>query len=135
VVLEGFGDARLSSAQDCVADCLAALADAVAARTRRVHNVIGDDSYYPDQRWSPGMSWNNIPTRSGTAVSALSLDDNELPLRVTPTSPGRPPALDLMPYYRIDNRAMTVAAGAATNLDFARLPGSDVLRLTGTIAM
>ena len=40
---------------------------------------IGDDSLFPDQRWSPGMSWNNIPTRSGTAVSALSLDDNELP--------------------------------------------------------
>jgi D-alanyl-D-alanine carboxypeptidase/D-alanyl-D-alanine-endopeptidase (penicillin-binding protein 4) len=133
VVLEGHGDARLSSAPGCIADCLAALADAVAARTRRVHDIIGDDSLYPDQRWSPGMSWNNIPTRSGTAVSALSLDDNELHLRVTPTSPGRPPALDLLPYYNVDNRAVTVAAGA-TSLDFERLPGSNVLRLTGTIA-
>jgi D-alanyl-D-alanine carboxypeptidase/D-alanyl-D-alanine-endopeptidase (penicillin-binding protein 4) len=135
VVLEGHGDARLSSAPGCIADCLAALADAVAARTRLVHDVIGDDSLYPDQRWSPGMSWNNIPTRSGTAVSALSLDDNELHLRVAPAaSPGRPPALDLLPYYVVDNRAVTVAAGA-TNLDFERLPGSNVLRLTGTIAI
>jgi D-alanyl-D-alanine carboxypeptidase/D-alanyl-D-alanine-endopeptidase (penicillin-binding protein 4) len=134
VVLEGHGDARLSSAPDCAVNCLATLADAVAARTRRVGDIIGDDSFYPDQRWSPGMSWNNIGTRSGTAVSALSLDDNELHLRVTATSPGRPPRLDLLPYFTIDNRAVTVAAGA-TDLDFDRLPGSNVVRLTGTIAI
>ena len=135
VVLEGHGDARLSSAPDCAVNCLAALADAVAARTRLVRNVIGDDSHFPDQRWSPGMSWNNIGTRSGTAASALSLDDNELPLRVTPAAPGRPPALDLPAYFTVDNRAVTVAAGGATDLDFDRLPGSRVVRLTGTIAM
>jgi D-alanyl-D-alanine carboxypeptidase/D-alanyl-D-alanine-endopeptidase (penicillin-binding protein 4) len=36
VVLRGHGDARLSSAPDCQSDCLATLADAVAAHTRRV---------------------------------------------------------------------------------------------------
>lgn len=134
VVLEGHGDARLSSASGCVANCLAALADAVAARTRLVGNVVGDDRGFPDQRWSPGMSWNNIATRSGTGISALSLDDNELHLRVAPSAPGRPPILDVLAYYRIDNQAVTVAEGA-TSLDFDRLPGSNVLRLTGTIAM
>jgi D-alanyl-D-alanine carboxypeptidase/D-alanyl-D-alanine-endopeptidase (penicillin-binding protein 4) len=134
VVLEGFGDARLSSAPDCAADCLAALADAVAARTRRVRDVIGDDSFYPDQRWSPGMSWNNIPTSSGTAASALTLDDNELALRVTPTAPDHAPALEVLPYYVIDNRAQTVATGA-TELGVDRLPLSNRLVLTGTIVM
>lgn len=81
------------------------------------------------------MSWNNIHTRSGTGISALSLDDNELHLRVSPTTAGRPPRLEFLPYYVIDNRAVTVAAGGATSLDFDRLPGSNVLRLTGTIAM
>jgi serine-type D-Ala-D-Ala carboxypeptidase/endopeptidase (penicillin-binding protein 4) len=133
VILTGHGDARLSSAADCAADCLATLADAVAAKTRVVADVVGDDSLYPDQRWSPGMSWNNIPTRSGTAISALSLDDNELPLRVSPAAIGQPPRLELPPYYMVDNHAVTVAAGA-TKLDFDRLPGSRVLRVTGTIA-
>ena len=132
VVLEGRGDARLSSRADCERDCLAELADAVAATTRRVGGVVGDDSLFPDQRWSPGMSWNNIPTRSGTAVSALSLDDNELPLRVIPTAPGRPPSLDLLPYYEVDNRAVTVTSGEAA-LSFDRLPGSRLVRLSGTI--
>jgi D-alanyl-D-alanine carboxypeptidase/D-alanyl-D-alanine-endopeptidase (penicillin-binding protein 4) len=78
------------------------------------------------------MSWNNIPTWSGTAISALTLDDNELPLRVTPAAPGRPPALDALPYYTIDNRAQTVASGT-TDLAYDRLPFSNVLQLTGTI--
>jgi D-alanyl-D-alanine carboxypeptidase/D-alanyl-D-alanine-endopeptidase (penicillin-binding protein 4) len=133
VVLRGRGDARLSSAPDCRVNCLAALADAVAARTRAVDEVIGDDSLFPDQRWSAGMSWNNIPTRSGTAISALSLDDNELPMRIFPSVPGKPPRLELLPYYTVDNRAVTVAAGP-TSLGFDRLPGSSVLRLSGTIA-
>ena len=133
VVLEGRGDARLSSSPDCASDCLAALAGAVAARARVVGDVIGDDSLFPDQRWSPGMSWNNIPTRSGTAISALTLDDNELPIRARPTAPGKPPTLELLPYYTIDNRAVTVPAGPA-ELSFDRLPGSRVVRLEGTIA-
>jgi D-alanyl-D-alanine carboxypeptidase/D-alanyl-D-alanine-endopeptidase (penicillin-binding protein 4) len=134
VVLEGRGDARLSSRPDCTENCLAMLADAVAAKTRSVRDVIGDDSHFPDQRWSPGMSWNNIPTRSGTGISALSLDDNELLLGVAAAAPGRPPRLELLPYYSVDNRAVTVATGGATSLAFDRFPGSSLVRLSGTIA-
>lgn len=133
VILEGHGDARLSSAPDCTVDCLATLADAVAAKTRIVRDVVGDDSLYPDQRWSPGMSWNNIPTKSGTATSALTLDDNELPLTVTPGATGQTPTVTLPPYYTIDNRALTVASGA-TGVDFDRAPNGMLVRLSGTIA-
>jgi serine-type D-Ala-D-Ala carboxypeptidase/endopeptidase (penicillin-binding protein 4) len=132
VILEGRGDARLSAAADCVSNCLEALAHAVAARTKRVRHIIGDDSLFPDQRWSPGMSWNNIPTRSGTATSALTVDDNELAVRVFAAAPGQPPKLEHLAYYTIDNHAVTVAAGAAA-LAFDRLPGSRHVRLTGTI--
>lgn len=133
VILRGHGDARLSGAADCVANCLAALADAVAARTRVVRNVIGDDSLFPDQRWSPGMSWNNMPSAFGTAVSALTLDDNQLAVVVRPTLAGRPPGIESSPYYAVDNRALTVAGGP-TDLAFERLPGSTRVRVTGTIA-
>ena len=132
VVLEGHGDARLSSASDCVTDCLSALADAVAGKTRRVHDVIGDDSALADERWSPGMSWNNIPSGSGTAVSALTADDNVLTLRILPGPAGSAPKLEGLAYYQVENRALTVADGA-TSLDFSRLPGSRTLVLTGTI--
>ncbi|RDE07066.1 D-alanyl-D-alanine carboxypeptidase/D-alanyl-D-alanine-endopeptidase [Sphingomonas aracearum] len=133
VVLVGGGDARLSSAPDCAADCLSTLADAVAARTRIVGDVAGDDSAFPDQRWSPGMSWNNIPTRSGTGVSALTLDNNEAVLTVTPGAAGTMPAVASDGYYTVDNRVLTVA-GAKNALSYDRAPNSRVVRLTGTIA-
>jgi serine-type D-Ala-D-Ala carboxypeptidase/endopeptidase (penicillin-binding protein 4) len=132
VVLEGHGDARLSSAPDCVEDCLSVLADAVAAKTRVVRDVIGDDTLFPDQRWSPGMSWNNIPSRSGTAASALTLDDNELAVVVTPGAAGQPARVE-PGYYQIDNQTLTTPSGA-TSLSYDRAPNSKRLRLTGTIA-
>jgi D-alanyl-D-alanine carboxypeptidase/D-alanyl-D-alanine-endopeptidase (penicillin-binding protein 4) len=132
VILEGRGDARLSSAPDCRSDCLATLADAVAARTRKVGAVIGDASAFADERWSFGMSWNNIPTRSGTALAALMVDDNELALRVAPGEPGQPPRIAVAPYVEVVNEAVTQAEGKAA-LEIVRLPGSRQLRLTGTI--
>ena len=134
VTLHGGGDARLSSAPDCITDCLATLADAVAKHTRRVGGVIGDATLLPDQRWSAGMSWNNIVERSGTAVAALTLDSNEVPLLVVATAAGQPPRVSVGPYYRIDNRAVTIAEGSTT-LDVARLPFERTIVLTGAIAV
>ena len=131
VALYGHGDARLSSAPDCAEDCLGTLADAIAARTRKVRDVIGDDRWYPDERWSAGMSWNNQVTDSGTGVSALSLDDNALDLAIQGMAAGQSPQVTL-PYYRLRNEAVTTEAGVRA-LAFDRAPNGDELRLVGTI--
>lgn len=135
VVLAGHGDARLSSAPDCVTNCLAALADAVAVKTKRVRDVIGNDRYFPDQRWSPGMGWNNIPTRSGTGISALTLDDNELAVTVTPGAAGDAAKVAGPTYYRLDNRARTAPAGSKGSISYDRLPGSMEVRIDGYIPL
>ncbi len=85
--------------------------DQLAAKTRNVGDVIADDSAFTDQRWSPGMSWNNIGTDSGTATSALVIDHNELPIVVTPGPVGKPPVVAVSPYYTLVNQALTVAEG------------------------
>ncbi|WP_422062038.1 D-alanyl-D-alanine carboxypeptidase/D-alanyl-D-alanine endopeptidase [Sphingopyxis sp.] len=132
VVLHGRGDALLSSADDCKVDCLQGLADAVAGKTQRVRNIVGDDSWFPDERWSPGMSWNNIPSRYGTGVSALTLDDNELVIKVRPGAIGAGASVEASGYFTIENLVTTVA-GAAEDIDAFRMPNSLTLRLTGTI--
>mgnify|MGYP000678057255 CR=1 FL=1 len=132
VILTGRGDARLSAAPTCVSDCLSALADAVAGRSKAVHDVVGDATVFPDQRWSPGMSWNNIPSPYGTGISALTLDDNEINAVVTPGVLGSPPQIALPAYYSIDNHARTVPGDSGT-LAYDRLPFSRVLVVTGTI--
>ena len=134
VVIEGRGDARMSSAPDCKSDCLAELADAVAAKTHLVGDVIGDDSWYPDERWGQGMSWNNIETRSGTAISALTLDDNVMDGTATPGVLGAPPKVAVPNYYTVENSAVTVAAGE-TRIETDRDPFGYVVRVTGTIAV
>lgn len=132
VVLEGHGDARLSSAPDCVVDCLATLADAVARRTRTVGDVIGDDRAFVDLRWSPGMGWNNIGTRSGAAVSALTLDDNQTTVRIAPGDVGTPLRIEAPGLFGLDNRTSTVAQGSGAVL-LDRAPFDRTLHLRGAL--
>lgn len=135
VVLFGRGDARLSSATDCTVNCLAMLADAVARSTRTVHDVIGDDTLWADQRWVPGMSWNNIQTDSGTAVSALNLDDNELRITVSAGPVGQAPVVTIPAYFTLHNEAVTAPTGSKTGLFVERAVNGTELRLYGTIAL
>lgn len=134
VVLHGQGDARLSSAPDCAVDCLQTLADAVAERVRHVRDVVGDDSWFPDERWGPGMSWNNIQSRYGAGISALTLDDNSVVAAITPGAIGATPQVVASLYYSIDNRIMTVP-GTADAIIATRAPNSRLIRLTGTIGI
>lgn len=132
VVIEGRGDADLSSAADCTRQCLSELADAVASSTRRVHDVVGDARFYPDERWSPGMSWNNMPFTWGTGIAALVVDDNEAPLSVKPGAVGQAPLLTGDGFFTLRNEAVTVD-GAENALDLWRDPGSFEVRVSGTI--
>jgi len=133
VWLIGRGDARISAAPDCKIDCLATLADAVAARTRVVGNVVGDDSHYPDQRWSPGMSWNNLGSNDATAASALTLDSNELTVRAVPGAPGAPPQVAVPPYITLVNQAVTTPPGGKTRLVLEHTVNSRSFRLYGEL--
>lgn len=80
------------------------------------------------------MSWNNIGTDSGTATSALTLDDNELRIVVTPGAAGAAPAVKLSPYFTLRNEATTVPAGKTT-LAFERAVNGRDLRVYGQIAV
>ena len=133
VYLSGRGDARMSSALDCKTDCLATLADAVAAKTLRVRDVVGDDSLWPDQRWSPGMSWNNIGTDDGTAASALNLDDNQVVVTITPGPENHPAIVAVSPYFTVQNDTFTVFAGGKPGLRIERSVNGLNLRVFGAI--
>ncbi|WP_309629374.1 D-alanyl-D-alanine carboxypeptidase/D-alanyl-D-alanine-endopeptidase [Brevundimonas sp.] len=134
VALIGAGDPLLGDGPACIVTCLAELADAVAARARSVGDVIGDDSLYPDERWGPGWSWEDMQTSFGTAVSALTVNDNVVLLEV---SPGEAAGGPLQTAWRagddllvLQTEAITVAEGEA-DLRLDRRPGSDAVRLYG----
>jgi D-alanyl-D-alanine carboxypeptidase/D-alanyl-D-alanine-endopeptidase (penicillin-binding protein 4) len=107
------------------------------AGVRRVTgDVIGDDSFFPNQPYGTSWSWDDLQWGYGAPVSALSFNDNaqELTLSADPGNPPQTtaswsPALD---YFTLDNR-MTVAQGGAPAFPgIARDPGSLLVRAWGT---
>jgi D-alanyl-D-alanine carboxypeptidase/D-alanyl-D-alanine-endopeptidase (penicillin-binding protein 4) len=96
--------------------------------------VIGDDSLFPDERWPLGMSWNNIPTRSGTATSALSVNDNERMILVRPGGQAGSPVeawwREGDEFQPLDNEAVTISGGEE-DLRIERLPNAPNTRLHG----
>jgi serine-type D-Ala-D-Ala carboxypeptidase/endopeptidase (penicillin-binding protein 4) len=114
---------------------LDALAEQVAkAGVRTVEgNVIGDDSFYLDERYGSGWSWDDAVWSDGAPVSALSYNDNVIGLAIHPDPDNAAtivatwsPMVDL---YTLDN-AMTPAAEAHPGL--ARAPGSLLVRTWGS---
>jgi len=132
VTLVGRGDARMSSAPDCASDCLATLADAVAAKTRAVRNITGDATIWADRRWSHGMSWNNVAEQSGTGIAALSLDSNQVPLIVGQSKEGAP-VFAASNYFKIEP-ALSSTEAESNDIDVERLPFDRTVRVTGKLA-
>ena len=83
------------------------------------------------------MSWNNFGSNDATAASALSLDSNELTVRVAPGSVGSPPLVSASGYVSIRNEAVTLEAIAPAapdgKLTLEHAPNSRSFRLYGYI--
>ena len=114
-----------------------ALADQVAAAgVRRIDGaVVGDDTAYPKDLYPMGWSLDDSIWDYGAPVSALSIHDNLITVRLSaPLTAGALTRVALEPaveYFTIDNRAV---AGAETHVKIERLPGSRELRISGTVA-
>jgi len=141
IILRGAGDPVLSDAPDCVRDCLQELADMVSANgLKRIGRVIADASLLPHEPWPPGWSQDDLVTRSGAPVSALSLNSNELRLTIRPgPGPGLPASIDWAGGEAagvIRNDILT-RAGDEEPMDIRaeRTPGSGELRLYGEIRL
>lgn len=137
LVLHGRGDPALSDAPDCETSCLTRLADLVAASgLSHITRVIGDDTWFPHDRWPYGWSWEDLQADDGTAVSALTLNDNVLTLTVTPAARVGEPAIvawaDGGAAYAILNETVTADAEADDFL-IARPPGAGTVRVSGHV--
>lgn len=145
LVLVGAGDAMLLDAPDCERDCLSALADTVLTnKVTRVKDIIGNDRLFPEQSWGQGWSWDDLVTRSGAAVSALTVNSNEIRLVITPGANVGDPAdvqwreIDVLGgqyFYELRNEMITIAPGDGVEDAYfmERLPDTNTLRLYGHI--
>ncbi len=135
IAIIGGADALLADSPECPDNCLDNLADIIAAHgIRAVSDVIGDDTLFPDQRWTSGWIVEDLKFKFATAISALTVNENVLKIDVTAgAAPGAPIIAtwaegdDLM---KLQVEARTVE-GYADHLRISRLPGSDTMRIHG----
>lgn len=110
-------------------------------RRAGVKRITGD--IVADATWlrlpPQGASWtaDDMDFEYGAEVSAVTLADNYLDLRVTPaTTPGQPCTVEVLQPLSgllIDNRTTTGPAGGQRELRVQRLPGEDTVHLFGTL--
>ncbi|MGE5112680.1 MAG: D-alanyl-D-alanine carboxypeptidase/D-alanyl-D-alanine-endopeptidase [Acidobacteriaceae bacterium] len=116
------------------------LADQIVAKGVKVidGDVIGDDTFFPYQRYGEGWSQDDLMWEWGAPASAITVNDNVLFLSVKPADhPGERAFINLTPfsdYYNIDNRVMTTPAGTGPRkVVILREPGSNQILAWGNI--
>ncbi len=138
--LVGAGDPTLIDAPDCKRNCLSDLANAVLLNgVKEVETVIADETLYPREPWPPGWNQDDMITRSGAPVSALTVNSNELALIINPGAeagaPGQISYREGPDLYDVDNHVDTIAADSPleTHVVAERIPGDVDIRVYGRI--
>jgi D-alanyl-D-alanine carboxypeptidase/D-alanyl-D-alanine-endopeptidase (penicillin-binding protein 4) len=119
---------------------LAELADGVVAHGVKVisGDVVGDDSYFPRERYPDGWEIDDMVWEYGAAISAIVVDDNTVSLTLTPgEKAGEPVQAVVEPFtqeFVVKNEVTTIGAKEKGDLRLTREPGSDTVVVSGTLA-
>jgi len=120
---------------------LALLADSVASRgLKQIEgDIIGDDSYYPLERYPGGWAISDMTSGFGAPVSALTASDNALFIEVRPGEREGEPAWfqaePLAEFYEFRNELRTGPAGSQARVRVERDPGSRQVTLRGNVPL
>ena len=121
---------------------LEAMADQVAATGLKVVNgdVVGDDTLFPWEPYPQDWSIDDTVWGYGAPVSALTINDNQIKVTVTPAAVGGQPATVVVDpavpsYYTLDVSVTTGEKKSGSHVQMERALGSKVLRVYGSIAV
>src|SRR6266700_804982 len=118
---------------------LAELADALVAKgVKEISgDVIGDDSYFPRERYPNGWEIDDIVWEYGAAISAIVVDDNTVALTLTPGEhagdPVQAAVTPATPDFTVQNDVTTSAADVKSDLTLTREPGSNLVVVKGSL--
>ena len=101
--------------------------------------LIGDDNAFEEPGWAPGWSWDDLAFGYGAAATALQYNENQIELMIGPgIQAGSRAIISVSPSgsgITIDHRVTTAAAGQPNRIALHRTPGSDMLTVSGEIAL
>jgi serine-type D-Ala-D-Ala carboxypeptidase/endopeptidase (penicillin-binding protein 4) len=118
---------------------LAEMADLIAAQgVKEVSgDAVGDDSYFPRERYPDGWEIDDMVWDYGAAISAIVLDDNTVTLTLTPGEKAGDAVQAVVepttPDFVVRNEVGTSGAKEKPDLRLTREPGSSTLVVSGTL--
>ena len=118
---------------------LVELTDALAAKgVKEISgDVVGDDSYFPRERYPNGWEIDDMVWEYGAAISAIVVDDNTVALTLAPgEQPGNPVQAAVTPAtpdFTVENYVTTSAADVKSDLTLTREPGANLVVVKGTL--
>lgn len=100
-------------------------------------DVIGDDSYFPRERYPSGWEIDDMVWEFGAAISSIVVDDNTVTLTLVPgDQPGSPVQASMNPAtpdFLVENDVVTSAADVKSDLTLTREPGASLVVVKGTL--
>jgi serine-type D-Ala-D-Ala carboxypeptidase/endopeptidase (penicillin-binding protein 4) len=107
---------------------------------RRVHGqLIGDDSAFAEPGWGFGWSWDDLSLGYGAAVGALQYNENQIEVMIGPgLEAGGRAIINVSPAGSgviVNHDVTTVAEGQPNRVSLVRVPGSNVLTVSGQVAI
>lgn len=114
------------------------LVDAIAAAgVREVEGrLLGDESYFRGFYLPSSWEWDDLQWYYGAEISALSINDNAVDLKVVPGNVGGPCIARILPantIYRIINTCTTTAAGVKRTFGVHKRIDRNELEISGTL--
>lgn len=98
-------------------------------------NIVGDDTFFLDERYGNSWGWDDLMWSYGAPVSALSINDNVVYLNLLPDpahagqlTPTWNPEI---PYYTLESTMTLAAAGGKGESGLEKMPGSSAIRAWG----
>jgi D-alanyl-D-alanine carboxypeptidase/D-alanyl-D-alanine-endopeptidase (penicillin-binding protein 4) len=118
---------------------LAELADAIASRGVKgiSGDVVGDDSYFPRERYPDGWEIDDMVWEYGAAISAIVVDDNTVTLTLTPSDKAGGKVVAVLEpathEFLVKNEVTTIGAKEKPDLRLTRDPGGDTVVVSGVM--
>ena len=101
--------------------------------------LIGDDNAFEEPGWGLGWAWDDLALGYGAAVTALQYNENHVELLVGPgLAAGARAIISVSPAGSgliIDHQVATVAAGEPTRITLLRPPRTQLLTVSGQVAL
>ncbi len=135
------GDRQKTSAPSDPLRHIAELADNVVATGLKAvsGDIVGDDTLFPFEPYPEDWVIDDAVWGYGAPVSALTVNDNQIVLKIVPgAQPGAPASLAIQPsqpYYTVEGTVGTGVAKSANTIHIERRIGSKQLRVYGSIAL